>query len=202
MHRQPLLTALEFYARRHPDEAATTSRFRDFVEAQPRCFERSLEAPGHVTGSAWILSPDGNATLLTHHRKLDMWIQLGGHADGDADVVAVALREGLEESGLAALELLDPLAAADAEPSAVAVPFDLDIHVIPARRSEPEHLHFDVRYAFRAGHTEVRVSDESHDLAWVPLDALWDYTNDVSVVRMATKWARRPGAERLLVNRA
>ncbi|MEE4300782.1 MAG: NUDIX hydrolase [Pseudomonadales bacterium] len=180
MKRRPLLDAIAAYARRHPDERDTTDRFRAFVEAYEDCFERSLAWPGHVTGSAWIVSPERDAVLLTHHRKLDLWIQLGGHADGNPDPLDVALVEGLEESGLPSLTPLD-----------AAVPFDLDIHRIPARRDEPEHEHFDVRYAFLAPHRDYVVSDESHDLAWVPIEDLSSYTKDESVLRMAQKWRRR-----------
>lgn len=185
MHRQPLLTALARYRQRHPDEADMVTRFQRFVEANPRCFERSLSAPGHVTGSAWIVDPAGAAVLLTHHRKLDLWIQLGGHADGDPDVLAVARREGLEESGLCGLELIHPDAAAD---EGLPVPFDVDIHEIPARRTEAAHFHFDVRYAFRADSRAVITSDESHALAWVPVEEVHRYTSDVSVARMLDKW--------------
>lgn len=189
MHRRPLLIALEHYASCHPDEAEMVTRFQRFVEAHPRCFERSLASPGHVTGSAWVVDPAGEAVLLTHHRKLDLWIQLGGHADGDADVLAVARREGLEESGLPSLEVIDPGSASNAAHDAGApVPFDVDIHEIPARRDEPAHFHFDVRYAFRAGSRDVITSDESHALAWVPMGELDRYTRDVSVARMASKW--------------
>lgn len=196
MHRRPLLIALEHYASCHPDEGEMVTRFQRFVEAHPRCFERSLASPGHVTGSAWIVDPAGEAVLLTHHRKLDLWIQLGGHADGDPDVLAVARREGLEESGLRSLEVIDPGAAPKASSdAAMPVPFDVDIHEIPARRDEPAHFHFDVRYAFRAGSRDVIASDESHALAWVPLPELHRYTSDVSVARMADKWlARRADA--------
>jgi 8-oxo-dGTP pyrophosphatase MutT (NUDIX family) len=185
MHRRPLLDALDAYLLRHPGERETVLRLREFVVAHPDCFERSLQSPGHVTGSAWIVAPGSDAVLLTHHRKLDLWVQLGGHADGDPDVVAVARREGLEESGLPSLAPVDPL---DDGTSAVPVPFDLDIHRIPARRDEPEHLHFDVRYAFRAPTRSVVVSDESHDLAWVPVDGIERWTPDPSVTRMARKW--------------
>ncbi|MCC5885218.1 MAG: NUDIX hydrolase [Gammaproteobacteria bacterium] len=194
MHRQPLLTALAHYGQCHPDEADMVTRFQRFVEANPRCFERGLAAPGHVTGSAWIVDPAGEAVLLTHHRKLDLWIQLGGHADGDPDVLAVARREGLEESGLQGLQLIEPAFSSGVD---LPVPFDVDIHEIPARRAEPAHFHFDVRYAFRADSRAVITSDESHALAWVPVEEVHRYTSDVSVVRMVGKWqqlqAKVPG---------
>jgi 8-oxo-dGTP pyrophosphatase MutT (NUDIX family) len=197
MHRRPLLDAIDHYAIAYPQEAGTADRFRDFVREHSRCFERSLALPGHVTGSAWIVSPEGDAVLLTHHRKLDLWIQLGGHADGDPDTLAVARREGLEESGLDSLLLLDPLAPQSRTREGPVVPLDLDIHRIPERPGEPEHFHFDVRHAFMAPDRGVAVSEESHDLAWVPLAELGNYTDDASVLRMADKWRRRAIPEAL-----
>lgn len=176
MHRQPLLDQLADYAARHPEEAETVGRFIGFVTAEADCFERSLAA-GHVTGSAWIVSADGTKVLLTHHAKLDRWLQLGGHADGDPDVLAVALKEAREESGLS-----------EFEPVGDGI-FDLDIHPIPARKGDPEHLHYDVRYVLRAtGNTDYIVSDESHDLRWVPLDGVADLTGEESMRRMVRKW--------------
>lgn len=176
MHRQPLLDQLTAYAAKHPEEAATISRFIDFVKAESDCFERSL-AIGHVTGSAWIVNADGSQVLLTHHAKLDRWLQLGGHADGEADVLAVAFKEAREESGLT-----------DFEPVGDGI-FDLDIHPIPARKSDPEHLHYDVRYVLRAtGNTDYIVSDESHDLRWVTPDEVEDLTGEESMLRMVRKW--------------
>jgi len=176
VHRTPLLSALDAYARRHPEEAATTERFRAFVAAHDNCFSRQLEI-GHVTGSAWVVDGDGVNALLTHHRKLDIWVQLGGHADDDPDTLAVALREAEEESGL------------DALIPAVPEIFDIDIHTIPARGSEPEHEHFDVRYALCAtGSTAFRVSAESKALAWVPVTQLDALTREPSMLRMQRKW--------------
>jgi 8-oxo-dGTP pyrophosphatase MutT (NUDIX family) len=106
-----------------------------------------------------------------------MWIQLGGHADGDADVQRVARREAEEESGLVQLV------------PAVGGIFDVDIHAIPARGDEPEHFHYDVRYAFRAtGSDRFTVTRESHALAWIPVGELSAYTDEVSMHRMAHKW--------------
>lgn len=175
MHRQPLLDQLADYAAKHPDETETVGRFIDFVRTEGDCFERSL-AVGHVTGSAWIVNADGSQVLLTHHRKLDRWLQLGGHADGDPDVFAVALKEAREESGLSDFAAV------------IEGIFDLDIHPIPARKSDPEHLHYDVRYLLRAtGATDYVVSDESHDLRWVPLDEVTTLTTEDSMTRMVRK---------------
>jgi 8-oxo-dGTP pyrophosphatase MutT (NUDIX family) len=178
MHRQPLLDLLDQYLRRYPAEGDTTLRYRDFVQRNPLCFERSL-AEGHVTASAWILNAEGDKTLLTHHRKLNLWLQPGGHADGDSDVLAVAMQECLEETGLHSLTPVHPHI------------FDLDIHGIPAHKDVPAHYHYDVRFLVRhTGSGEFIVSEESHDLAWVPLDQLEDYTTEWSMRRMRDKALR------------
>jgi 8-oxo-dGTP pyrophosphatase MutT (NUDIX family) len=177
MHRAPFLALLENYAARHPEEAACCTRYLDFVKTYPDCFERSLQI-GHITAAAWILDRSGSRVLLTHHRKLDRWLQLGGHVDGDPDVLAGAAREALEESGIGSLQ-----------PDSGEI-FDLDIHPIPARGEEPQHLHYDARFLFRAtGDEEFTVSEESHDLAWVPLDQIGDFTKEGSILRMVAKTA-------------
>lgn len=187
MQRKPLLEALQAYDHRYPGETLTVAHFHQFLSAHEDCFKRTLASPGHVTGSAWIVDPARQSVLLMHHRKLDLWIQLGGHADGDHRVWAVAEREGLEESGLGSLELI----AGGYTNSGIPVPFDLDIHEIPARKDEPAHLHFDVRYAFVAPTRAVRGNAESRALAWVPVEGLNTVTEDASVLRMARKWCLR-----------
>src|SRR5882724_8687217 len=104
MHRAAVLKLLRAHAPRASDahEAAMTAEIIRFTQAHADCLLRSC-APGHLTGSAWIVSPDRTRTLLTHHHKLDKWLQLGGHADGDGDLLAVALREAREEGGLTRL---------------------------------------------------------------------------------------------------
>ena len=178
MHRQSLLDQLSEYAIRHPEEGEVIDRFICFVKEETGCFERSL-AKGHITGSAWVVNADGSEVLLTHHRKLDRWLQLGGHADGESDVLAVALMEAVEESGLSDFTQLG---------SGI---FDIDIHAIPARKGEPEHFHYDVRYLLRAnGSTAYTVSDESHDLRWVKPEVVESLTSEPSMMRMVGKWNR------------
>lgn len=173
--QQEILAALAAFRGAVPEDPALEA-FVGFAVQHADCCERTL-AVGHFTGSAWLVSADGERVLLTHHRKLDRWLQLGGHADGDPDLARVALREAEEESGLSGLVVEGGI-------------FDLDRHAIPARGSEPEHWHYDVRYVVRAGGSEdFAVSDESHALAWKRVDELAaDEGADPSLRRMARKW--------------
>ena len=174
------IDALADYARRHPDEAATAAEFAGLArdgDAHPYRRERLA---GHFTASAWLVSADGRRALLTHHRKLDRWLQPGGHADGDRDLARAALREAEEESGLRDLRV-DPAL------------FDLDRHWIPARGAEPGHWHYDARFVVLAtGDETFVVGEESHDLAWRDIDAIAnDAAADASLTRMARKWLAR-----------
>ena len=176
MHRIDILQQLNDYQARWTQESATVQRFIDYITASADCFHRELKV-GHVTGSAWLVNRQGTHVLLTHHRKLNRWLQLGGHADGDSDVLRVARREVEEESGLVAIEPIFPHI------------YDIDVHEIPERIDEPAHNHWDIRYALRATESESYiVSDESHDLAWIEITSLTSVTSDESVLRMARKW--------------
>jgi len=176
----PLVSALHRRAQTCPDDEGVQG-FLQFLASAPEVFERT-HAPGHFTGSAWLVSADGERVLLTHHRKLGRWLQLGGHADGDRDLARVALREAEEESGLRDLIVEQDI-------------FDLDRHLIPARGNEPAHWHYDVRYVVRATGSEMfALSEESLELAWRPIRAIArDVQADASLRRMAQRWlARNP----------
>lgn len=176
MSRADLIRQLRDYQVRWENESETAKQFIDFVSSNPDCFERHLLA-GHVTGSAWVVNRAGTHVLLTHHRKLNRWVQLGGHADGDADVFQVARREAEEESGL---EAIVPVSAQI---------FDIDVHRILQSREAPAHLHWDVRYALRTtGNEAYTVSGESYDLGWIEIQALHAVTQEESLLRMARKW--------------
>ena len=156
-------------------EAAMLAEYAPFIAAHPDCLWRTC-LEGHLTASAWIVDAARTSTLLTHHRKLDRWLQLGGHVDGETDLAAAALREAREESGLARLRLVSPEI------------FDVDRHRIPARGAEPEHWHFDVRFLIEADPAEsLAVSDESKDLAWVRLEDVARLNPDESLARMVQK---------------
>ena len=177
MHRKTLLDLLQRHEPRNDQEAASLRRIEAFVRRHADCFERSLLV-GHITGSAWLVNQAGTHVLLTHHRKLDMWLQLGGHADGDADVLAVAMREAREESGIHEIAAVAPEV------------FDVDVHAIPERKGVPEHDHYDIRFLLTtAGSERTQVSDESNELRWVAMDELDELDVDASVRRMRAKWA-------------
>jgi hypothetical protein len=172
---------LSDYRSQWPGEAATVDRFAALLSDAQDPFRRERLA-GHFTASAWLVDRTGTRVLLTHHRKLDRWLQLGGHADGVRDFARVALTEAEEESGLADLTV-------DADI------FDLDAHDIPEHKGVPTHVHYDVRFVVRAGGSEdFVVSDESHALAWRGIAGLVDDADaDPSLRRMAVKWLERAG---------
>lgn len=177
-----LIRALQRYRDQWQGEAETVAQFEMFLREHEHVFHRS-HAYGHFTGSSWLISRDGARVLLMHHRKLDRWLQPGGHADGDADLARVALREAQEETGVRNLRLEEGI-------------FDVDRHRIPGRGSEPEHWHYDVRYVVRAGGDERFVlNSESRALAWRSVaEVADDDTLDPSLRRMAHKWLARSAA--------
>jgi 8-oxo-dGTP pyrophosphatase MutT (NUDIX family) len=176
--REGLIEALRRHRAHDEHEELMRARLLAFVEAHADCFSRSLLI-GHVTGSAWVVDHERTHALLTHHAKLDKWLQMGGHCDGETDVLKVALREVEEESGLAQVR-----------PLLGGAIFDVDAHDIPARASEPAHVHYDVRFAFEADRdAPLRISGESKDLAWAPLERIAELNTDESVMRLVEKTA-------------
>ena len=177
-YRTLLIQAIADYQSAYAEEHAFKKQFLELLE-HPRAFFRD-HLPGHITASSWIVDRSGRFVLLTHHAKLNRWLQPGGHADGQEDVMAVAQREAYEETGLTSLEPVMPAI------------FDLDIHPIPARNDFPEHLHYDVRYLFVANMDEAfTVTEESHDLAWIANDDVpMRSGNNISIVRMTEKAKR------------
>ncbi|MCC6215078.1 MAG: NUDIX domain-containing protein [Polyangiaceae bacterium] len=134
-------------------------------------FHRGAFSPGHFTASAFVVGPGEDELLLILHAKLGRWLQPGGHVDAeDATLLAAARRELAEETGLAEVDVLSE------------APFDLDVHRIPAGRA-PAHLHFDVRYLFRARARALRAATDAADARWVPLAEVASLERDASVLR-------------------
>ena len=177
MNRASIINELKAYETAYAEEALFAAQFLELLQHKD-AFERH-HLPGHITGSSWILDQSKQFVLLVHHGTLNRWLQPGGHADGEENVLNVALREAEEETGVQNFQSLQDKI------------FDLDIHPIPARAGFSEHLHFDIRFLFQADKNEkVIVSDESHDVAWIAIDQLEELTNNnPSVMRMAKKSA-------------
>jgi 8-oxo-dGTP pyrophosphatase MutT (NUDIX family) len=167
------------------DEASDLARIRAFVARHGDPFDRRIRE-GHLTGSALVVSAAGDGVLLLHHRKLERWLQPGGHGDpGETSGEQVALREALEETGIAGLAL-HPVAPR---------PLDVDVHDIPARGDEPAHEHLDLRYLVvaPAGAAIAPALAEMRDLRWFA----WD---DVDALRPDPGLRRALGKARRLCN--
>ncbi len=170
-----LREALEHHIPADDSEARHLREILEFVTRHEEPFDRRIPE-GHLTGSAFVLSRDGERVLLVHHRKLARWLQPGGHAEAGEDTgERVALREAKEETGLTDLAL-HPLAPR---------PLDVDVHVIPARHDEPRHLHLDLRYLVIAGEAQApRVQeDECHAVRWFAWPELEALRLDAGLVR-------------------
>ena len=177
MHRQSALALLKSYEPLDDRDTKTRDQAVSFIEAHEDCLLRTCVS-GHLTASAFVLNPQRDSFLLLHHRKLDRWLQPGGHADGDADLLNVAVREVEEETGLPARPLMSKL-------------FDIDIHEIPARKSDPTHLHFDFRFALESLSSAIAINDEAFDARWISLQDVESITSEPSIVRMVHRWRTR-----------
>lgn len=146
-----------------------------FLSKNSKGFQRK-HLPGHVTASAWVLDSSKSKVLMTHHVKLEKWLQLGGHADGQNDMLSVAFREAMEESGLISIEPLHENI------------FDVDVHMIPEQKNFPAHFHYDVRFLFHADETEpFHISNESYNLQWISLEDISRFNDEDSIIRLITK---------------
>lgn len=174
MDKASFIDSLKLYNPSDQKEKGYKDQFLELLKIE-NCYTReSLKA--HFTASAWVTTPEHDKVLLLHHAKLDRWLQPGGHADGETDLLAVAQKELLEETGV------------DATLSGQTF-FDIDIHTIPEHKSVPEHQHFDVRYHFIVDEkTTIRQNEESRDIKWFKIDKVAEVTGgEDSILRMITK---------------
>lgn len=178
MDRKKLQVLLENYRTPFEEEQSFVA---DFIEltSDELAFSRE-RAEGHFTASAWIVNKRRTHTLLTLHRKLNRWLQLGGHADENENLLEVAINEAREESGLISLRMVDQFI------------FDLDKHIIPSNPATQQHFHYDVRFLIEAEIDEpLIISAESKDLAWVAFDSVADIVRyNPSILRMLEKTSK------------
>jgi 8-oxo-dGTP pyrophosphatase MutT (NUDIX family) len=174
MHRNILLGQILNY-KATDNETQTKSRFITFIKENKDCFERTLNI-GHITASAFVVDKINKKILLIHHKKLNRWLQPGGHCDGNNDVLAVARKEVFEETGIyIKIKKTD-------------VFFDLDIHTIPKHKTIKEHDHFDVRFLFAANsNLNLKSNEESNELKWIDVEKINEYTEEESILRMTKK---------------
>ena len=176
-----LMRSLQTFAPSEEKEAADLAAMIVFLQSGQECFVRT-NPWAHFTGSALLVNHAGDKVLLNHHRATGVWLQFGGHADGNPDLMDVARRELEEESGFTKIESVMPGI------------FDVDIHPVPYRasRQEPAHLHYDVRYLYRltTDDEQFKISDESLELRWCDYDQAIALTGPGSVARMLRKWAK------------
>lgn len=174
--REKILALLASYHPQCVEQSGLCAQINSFVQDHPNCLGRD-NFYGHVTASAWVIDPAGEKALLTLHRKIGLWLQLGGHTEGDADLMAVAMREVKEESGLSDLKPVIPGI------------FDLDVHRIPDIGQDPSHYHFDFRFFLQLQHDQpLIISEESIDLAWYTPKEILTLNTDASVQRLCQKW--------------
>ncbi len=158
------------------DEIAYKESTIRFIESYKECFERTLSI-GHITASCLLIDKNEERALLTHHKKLNRWFQLGGHCDGDHDVLRVAVKEAQEESGIL-----------DIVPVKSEI-FDIDVHLIPGNKKEIAHFHYDIRFILKVNSDEnIKKSSESNELRWINKDCQSLPTENQSVVRLFNKW--------------
>ena len=173
--QKSVLSLLNDYQPKDLEEQKARQFIQDFVQQHTAFWSRET-LNGHLTASAWITDRHCHQAVLLHHRKLDMWVQPGGHIDAnDASLMDASRREAIEETGLSTLA-----------PMQMDI-FDLDVHAIPARKSEPEHWHLDIRFWWVADDLSLQINDESHELAWLSAAEIRKRTNEESVLRMVRK---------------
>ncbi len=164
---------LNDYFHRYSQESELRIRYEELLSV-PKAFYRTGR-PGHFTASALILDKDMSQVLLVEHRKLGIWLQPGGHADGDENLEKAAGKEIEEETGLTNWSCDGQI-------------LDLDIHPIPARKNEGPHDHYDVRFLFFADPSEsITISHESTDMKWILMKNVRRYTEEISTLRMLEK---------------
>ncbi|PIE24737.1 MAG: hypothetical protein CSA62_02580 [Planctomycetota bacterium] len=176
----------------NPHAKSSLKKTLALLEGKEDPLLRSSFHPGHLTGSAILLSPDQRCLALIWHKKLHRWLQPGGHVEAsDSSPLCTARREAVEECGV------------ELDPAFEPVLIQVDVHKIPARRSEPEHDHHDLVFLLRAKSDELHPSEEVGRALWCPLDAPEPYQPDQALaegIRRARHWQGRSEPEESLAS--
>lgn len=179
-HIQPLFQNESWFSLE--SENTILERMNDFFLSEKNTFART-NLKGHFTASSLIFNPKMEKIVLTHHRKLDKWMQLGGHCDGVENLLLPAMQEAKEESGLKNLNFSSLSMHGN-----IPLPMDFDIHVIPARGEEPQHLHLDVRFLIETNEEMLTISDESIALKWFSLEEAREISTEDNLLRFLNKF--------------
>ena len=171
-----LAAALASYTPADDTERKSLSRVRSLLSQARDPFTRDV--PDHVTASALVARPDGSAFLMVHHRRLDRWLQPGGHVEPeDPSVFAAARREAAEETGVTLFE-------APIGPGVL----DVDVHPVPPRGGKPGHVHYDIRFLLTTAATDIAPSpSEVRDARWFTAEEALREGGDESVRRLLRK---------------
>ena len=179
MNAKALENVLKAYKPHDCEEKVHKTQMLSFLHHHPQDAVLRSCLPGHFTASAWLLNRTLDRALMMHHAKLDSWLQLGGHCDGDWDVLQVAIKEAQEESGIAHIAPVRKDL------------FDLDMHLIPAHAGQPTHYHYDLCFVLKVTSNEApQQNHESKALRWVTKDPASVPTTQASIMRMHTKWCQ------------
>jgi len=158
-----------------PDEKSHIAQTLKFLSEKQNPLDRNDFNPGHAVGSALLTDPSHRHVLLVMHAKLKRWLQPGGHAEpGETDLLLVSCREVAEEVGLH----LDPKTG---------IFCDMDIHTVPARKGDPQHLHYDFRYRFEIPIAETNPASDALEAKWFTIEAAQNLELDSGLRRLIEK---------------
>ena len=179
MNAEDLKHALDAYQTDHYEEQVYKRLMLEFLHHHPQDAMLRSCSVGHFTASAWLLNKTLDQALMMHHAKLGIWIQLGGHCDGNWDALQVAIREAQEESGITHITPVRKDL------------FDLDVHLFPARAGQPAHYHYDLRFLLKVTSDEApQQNHESKELRWITKDPTSVPNTDRSIMRLHQKWCQ------------
>lgn len=179
MVESSLLLQLEQYQPWDATEAADHAVILELLRSHPAAFNRHSYEPGHITSSAWILAEDTGQIAMIYHRRLNRWLQPGGHTEaGEFDGISTALRESQEELGL----VLDPARSSL---------FDLDVHRIPETATQPSHFHYDLRYLCFTEQQPLVSDSDAAQAQWFTVTELETMNLDAGIQRMLAKGMKR-----------